>query len=548
MQKKKTILLTFLLLTAAGCGSRKAAAPAAVRSYERPPIHQVSEEQLSVDSRLIDALTLQSTGHVDEALESYARLTSTAPQCAAAWYEQGRLLAQRGWTDSALHCLQRATALQDSNVWYWLALADAHQRAGDGRGMAADWEAVVRLRPDVPDHYYELSNAYLAADNLTATIEALNRAEKRFGISEPVSLQKQRLWEAAGKPDKGLKEIEALAAALPQEKRYNAILAETYMKQQRFSKARQCYERILKNHPDDEYIHIQLAEYYKQTGNAAAADSELVQAFENPKLDVRTKIQLLTSFYTEEEFYGSHSATAFRLMEQAVVQCDDPSEYALFYGDVLMRQQKYVEAAQQLETALSRDSSRYEVWEALLICLSEIPDREDDMADRARRAAQLFPMHTLPLYLLGFYELRHEHYTEALEPLERAVKWGFRNGYLEAETYGLLAESYYRTGRHEKAWRAFEHYLSLRPDDWSMLNNYAYYLAEQHQNLEKAEQMSRRTIDAEPNNANSLDTYAWILHLLGRNTEALPYMQKAVRLNPDSDTLRQHLMEIKNEK
>ena len=548
MRKIHIIVLAVTLLTAASCAGRKAAAPTAAGRYERAPIHEVSEEQLALDGLLIDALTLQSTGHTDEALEAYARLTAKAPQCAAAWYEQGQLLAQRGWTDSALRCTERAAALQDSNVWYWLALASCHQRAGDGRGMATDWEAVVRLQPDVPDHYYELSNAYLAADNLTAAIEALNRAEKRFGISEPVSLQKQRLWEAAGKPDKGLKEIEALAAALPQEKRYNAILAETYMKQKRYSKARQCYERILENHPDDEYIHIQLAEYYKQTGNAAMADSELVRAFENPRLDVRTKIQLLTSFYTEEEFYGSHSATTFRLMEQAVVQSDDPAEYALFYGDVLMRQGKYAEAAQQLETALSRDSSRYEVWEALLICLSELPDREDDMADRARRAARLFPMHTLPLYLHGFYELRHERYAEALEPLERAVKWGFRKGYLEAETYSLLAESYYRNGLHDKAWRAFEHYLELRPDDWGMLNNYAYYLAEQGRNLDKAEQMSRRTIEAEPDNANSLDTYAWILHLLGRDDEALPYMQKAVRLNPSSDTLQQHLQAIENKK
>ena len=544
----KCLTAAWLLLLMAGCGSHKTAAPSANSRYLRQPIREVTEAQLDEDSRLIDALTLQETGHSDEALAAYATLTAAAPQCAAAWYGQGQLLAQRGWTDSALRCIERAVALQDSNVWYRLALAQCHQRTGNARGLIADWERMVQLRPDVPDYYYELSNAHLAGGDLPGAVEALNRAEQRFGISEPVSLQKQRLWEAAGKSDKALHEIEALAAALPQEKRYNAILAESYMKQKKFAKAKQCYDRILKADPDDEYIHIQLAEYYKQTGHDAEADSELVRAFANPRLDTRTKIQLLASFYSEEEFYGSHSQTTFRLMEQTIKQCDDPAEYALYYGDVLMRQQRYAEAAQQLETVLGRDSSRYEVWEGLLICLTELPEREEDMVDRARRAAHLFPMHTLPCYLQGLYALRHERYTEALEPLERAAKWGFRKGYLEAETRGLMAECYYRTGQYEKAWKAFDQYIALRPDDMGMLNNYAWYLAEQGVDLDKAELMSRRTVTAEPDNANSLDTYAWILHLLHRDAEALPYAQRAVQLDPDSETLQRHLKEINHEK
>ena len=77
------------------------------------------------------------------------------------------------------------------------------------------------------------------------------------------------------------------------------------------------------------------------------------------------------------------------------------------------------------------------------------------------------------------------------------------------------------------------------------MNNYAYYLSEQGLELEKAEAMSRKTIEADPDNANSLDTYAWILHLLGRDREALPYMEKAIRLSPKSETLQQHLEVIK---
>ena len=109
----------------------------------------------------------------------------------------------------------------------------------------------------------------------------------------------------------------------------------------------------------------------------------------------------------------------------------------------------------------------------------------------------------------------------------------------------LEAECHYRAGHYDKAWASFEKRLAQKPDDWMAMNNYAYYLSEQHTQLEKAERMSRRTIEAEPDNANSLDTYAWILHLLGRDKEALSYMEKAVRLDPKSETLQKHLKEIK---
>lgn len=507
----KHYILMVAALATAGCGSHKAAAPATNR-YQRPPIHEVTEEQLKLDNRLIDALTLQETGHASEALEAYARLTADAPQLAAAWYGQSQLLLERGWSDSALHCAQHAVALDGTNEWYLL----------------------------------NLSNAHIAVGDLPAAVEALNRVEKRRGVTEAISLQKQRLWEAAGRPDKALKEIEALADALPLEKRYNAIMAEQYMNRKNYKKAKVYYDRVLAADPQDPYIHIQLAEYHKKTGHAAEADSELVRAFENPALDGRTKLQLLASFYTEEEFYNTHSTTAFRLMEQAMKQCDDPSEFALYYGDVLMRQRKYPEAAQQIEIALQRDSSRYEVWEGLLICLSETPDREEDMIAYARRAERLFPMHTLPHFLVGLHERRHERYAEAVEALEKAVKWGFNKGYLEAETRSLIADCYYNAGMYDKAWQAYEQYIALKPDDMTTLNNYAYYLALQGVQLEKALAMSRRTIEREPDNPNSLDTYAWILHLLGRDAEALPYIRKAAKLNPQSDTVKEHLRVIEN--
>lgn len=533
-----------IAMAMASCGTQRGATVADSR-YRRAPIREVSESALAADSRLIEAVGLQQSGHSDEALAAYSRLAAAEPQYAVAWFEMSRLLVQRGWVDSASACAERAVAMQPNNKWYLLNLAEVQRRRGRTSETAATWERIVAVEPNVLEHYYNLSDAYIEANNAEGAVGALNRVERMVGVSEAVSLQKQRIWTAAGKPDKAARELEALADAMPHEKRYQAILAEMYMNQRKYAKAKERYDRVLAADPDDEYIHIQLAEYYKQTGRPAEADSEMVRAFANPKLEAQTKLQLLGSFYTDEEFYGSHSTTAFRLLDMAMAQADSPAQYAGFYGHVLMRQGKYAEAASQLETALKADSSRYEVWELLLVSLTEVPLREGDLANYAARAERLFPMQTLPKYLIAVSHARAGRWKEAMEKVEAASRWGFNKGYLEAECTGLLAESAYRAGEKDKAWRAYDRYLELRPDDWGMLNNYAYELALEGLRLDEALEMSRRTIEAQPQNANNLDTYGWILHLMGRDGEALPYLERALRLEPTNTTLREHYNAIK---
>lgn len=537
-------MLASLCMALAGCKGSEKGAQAPSR-YQRKPLVEVSEDQLKRDAEMIEGKTQQMLGNADEALKKYAQLLEQDPGYAAAYYEMGSILLRKGWTDSARVCAEKACALNDTNVWYRMLLATICDRQQDGKGLVKCWETLVKQNPNVLEYYYNLSNAYLTTNNVEGAIEALNRIERRYGVSEPVSLQKQKLWNFIGRADKGRKEIEALAQSLPKEKKYSAILAESYMKEKNYAKAKRYYDQVLETDPDDEYIHISLAEYYRQTGDMQQAYKHLRDGFQNPSLDCRGKMQILAAFYTTEEFYGKYAQQAFELTEVIMSQCGATAEYALFYGDVLMRQGKYAEASDQFKTHLQTDSSRYEVWEALLICLNEQEGKEDEVDATARRASELFPLHPLPYYLQGFNCMMRKEYDQAVEHLSMCESLGFSKGYLQLETYSMLADCLYHSGRADEAWKYFDRCLELKPDDIGTMNNYAYYLALQHTELEKAEQMSRKTIKAEPENATFLDTYAWVLHLMGRSCEALPYMEKAIKNSKEKEgTLPAHMQEI----
>lgn len=501
------LLLFGLLQSCRSTTSTTATSPTG--KIERKPIVEVAEEQLRLDAMLIDAKMQQEVGNHQEAMATYRQILAQQPGYGAANYEMSVILASSGRLDSARVYAERAVQSCDSNVWYRIQLARCYQAMGNYTKVTEEWENIVRQNPETLDYYYELSNQYISAHQISKAIEVLNRVERKIGITEPISLQKQRLWNAISKPEKGIKEIEALAQSLPNEKKYNAIMAESYMQQKQYAKAKPFFDRALAADPTDEYLHLSMASYYKAVNKQQEAYEELRKGFSGTSLNSKSKLQFLANFYDKEEFYGSCSKYSFALLDELMAQCSDSTTYAIFYGDVLMRQGKYAEAARQFELHLTTDSSMYDVWEAMMICEMESNQFNEKLIRHAQRAANLFP--TLPI------------------------------------PYYTLAECYHRMGNNKEAFANYDRFLDLDPNDASVLNNYAYYLAQAGEQLEKALSMIEKAIAIEPNNATLLDTYAWVLHKMGRNQEALVQIRKAVKLDKEnSATLKDHLKTIES--
>ena len=77
------------------------------------------------------------------------------------------------------------------------------------------------------------------------------------------------------------------------------------------------------------------------------------------------------------------------------------------------------------------------------------------------------------------------------------------------------------------------------------MNNYAYYLSVERRDLDKAEEMSYKTVKADPGNATYLDTYAWILFEKGNYAEARIYIDDAMKSDGEkSDVIVEHCGDI----
>lgn len=113
---------------------------------------------------------------------------------------------------------------------------------------------------------------------------------------------------------------------------------------------------------------------------------------------------------------------------------------------------------------------------------------------------------------------------EKLVPLARAQK-DTTNLML---ALSVIGDTWHNRGNARKAYETYDEALKVKPDEVSILNNYAYFLSLEKKKLRKALKMSRTTIELEPDNATYLDTYGWILYLLGKPKEAKPHFKRAM--------------------
>ena len=175
---------------------------------------------------------------------------------------------------------------------------------------------------------------------------------------------------------------------------------------------------------------------------------------------------------------------------------------------------------------LTVDKSKYQVWNQLLVCESEM-GAFDSLAKHSGEVMELFPEQAAPYYLNGIAYIRLKKYDKAVQPLKEGQQFVFENVPLEVEFCANLAEVYNNLKQYEKSDKEFDKAIELDPNNAPILNNYAYYLSLRKQNLEKAEKMSRRSLDISPNSVNNLDTYGWVLFQEKKYEEAKRYLEKA---------------------
>lgn len=483
-------------------------------------------DSMQVQFLFLNGLKEKTLGNTEAAIEYFRRCLNIDINNHAAMYELGRLYFTLNDNSEAIFLFTKASELNPQNEWYLISLANAFEQANNYKEASRQYEKLIRLKPENLEYYFDYASMFLFEGRFEEAIKVYEEIQQKIGLNEDVSIQKEKIWLRLGKVDKAIAEIQALIDYKPKEIRYLILLGEIYMANTMSDKAYEIYQKALLLEPDNAYVLLAIADYYRTKGDDENAFLYVKQVFRNPEVDIDRKVQILAPYFATLA-NDVMQKRAIELSQILIYVHPKEAKAHAIYGDFLYQDKQLKEACEQYQITLQYDKKVFAVWQNLIFIQADLLDYQG-MLTSTNEALTLFPNQTLLYYLNGAAYFQLKKYTEAIETYKSGLALGTDNIALEAQLYAGLGDAYHALNKHKESDEAYEDALKTKPDETYVLNNYAYYLSLRGEQLEKAEKMSKRSNELMPNNASFQDTYGWIMYKLNRLEEAKVWIEKAI--------------------
>ncbi|HEU4553972.1 MAG TPA: tetratricopeptide repeat protein [Chitinophaga sp.] len=510
-------------LTWGACSSTKNTAARHVYAIKDPTILKQRS-----DSLFFAAQRSKMLGDYKTAITQFSDYLRLNRQNPTVYYELARLFMEVNNPAYALGFARRAAAMDTTNRWFQLALADALGMNQLFDSAATVYDRLIRQYPESEDYLFNKAMLLSKAGKTDDALAVLDQLEEKTGVVEELVYQKQRLLLKESKVDAAAAEIRKLIDQNPGEIRYYQLLADVYDANDRVKEATAVYQTILSKDPDNPRSLIALANYARQRKDSTTYWSYLTKAFANPDYSIDEKVAFVYPYLQMMQLDSSKLQEGL-LLTRLVIQAHpkEAKAYAL-RADMFSQADMLDSALNDYNKAIGLDSTRFSVWYQLMWIYSRKDDTQA-LLNASTLVTQRFPEEFMGFYFKGVATYMLQKFPEAIRSLNKAVAIGSSDKRFMGDVYSLLGDAYHAIGQHQLSDSSYERALIIRPDDAMVLNNYSYYLSVRGEHLEKAAEMSHRSLELQPGSATYMDTYAWILFRQGKYEDAKQWIEKALQ-------------------
>ena len=393
------------------------------------------------------------------------------------------------------------------------------------------WRTLDSIYPEKVEmamKYAEALSATADTADLLKSVEIINRIERAEGKMIHLSTNKIRCFYAMNDTAKIETELQQLLASSPTSPEYNVFAAEIFSILGRNDSALHYFNHACELDSTNGFAFYGRANYFKQLGDSASYDREVFHSLKLESLDLDTKLQLLTGYIRELYTDSTQHQRIEGLFDVLIEQHPHEPDIHDLYCSYLIAIEDYPRAAEQASIVVDMDPASEDRWRALMSLYMQADDYSRAI-DAGQRALRYHPTSAMIVFLEGNCYHMNKDYDNALIAYNHALQLNDSTDY---ETHSSIISSigdlYAQKEMNDSAYFYYERALKVNPDNLLTLNNYAYYLSVEGRDLDRAEEMSAITIEREPDNDNSLDTYAWILFKKKDYARAKEYIDRAI--------------------
>ena len=502
------------------------------RQTEAAPVPQLTEEQQrKFDYYFLEAIRLKQAGDYDAAFDLLQHSLAINPHDASALYELAQYYLYLKQPARATATIEQAVAADPDNYWYAQALSQLYLQQNEAEKATVLLEDMVQRFSTRIDPLYSLLEIYNQQEDYDRVLDVLNLLEQRMGKNEQLSLEKFRIYLRKGDNKRAFGEMENLVAEYPQDLRYRVVLGDVYLQNGKKEEAYDIYQQVLAEEPDNAMAMYSLASYYEETGQDSLYQQQLDSLLLNRKVTPDIKSNIMRQLIIRNEQVDGDSLRIITLFDRIMQQDPDEPDLPMLYAQYLLSKGMNQQSLPVLRRVLDIDPTN---TAARMTLLGEAVRQKDykGIVNLCEAGIESNPDMLEFYYYLAFGYIQEDNRTDdVLSTCQKALAHVTPESKKEvvSEFYAIMGDSYHTKGMTEQAFAAYDSALVYNPDNIVVLNNYAYYLSLERRDLDRAEEMSYRTVKDEPGNATYLDTYAWVLFEKGNYAEARLYIDDAMK-------------------
>ena len=491
------------------------------------------------DAFFLDAICQREKGHSDAAFDLLRHCIEIDSTRSEAYYYLAQYYAGLRQREKALAYSKKAVELEPDNATYLETLANAYIGQKQYEEAIVTLERLYDKNRDREEVLAFLIQLYEQKQDYANAISTLTRLETIEGKNERLSFAKSKFYTQMGNKKAAVAEMKTLADQYPNDNNYRSLYANTLYVNGQQKKALAIYDKILKEEPDNRNAQMAMLAHYNEQEDSLRAYQMMERILVNKNATTEDRVALMRQAIGESEQNGGDSTRVLQLFHLMLDMPDLDADMALFCATYMnLKKMPTDSICQVLERALEVAPDNAAARLQLVSYAWQAEDRDRVIA-LCRDARQYNPDEMAFYYYQGIAYYQKDQLDDALNAFQNGIGviTPQSDPAIVSDFYAVMGDIMHQKGMEQEAFAAYDSCLVWKDDNIGCLNNYAYYLSLKGLELEKAEQMSYRTIKAEPKNATYLDTYAWILFMQKRYSEAKIYIDQTLQCDSDSSSV-----------
>lgn len=440
---------------------------------------------------------------------------------------------------------KQAIKLDPENRWFRLKLVDIYQSAGNLEAAINELNKALEYHPDQKDLLHELAELYSNKGDLRKANEIYGRLTRISGNDVSIRLQRLQNFNRLGMRDSVVAELEQIRKLDPGNLSTLQVLSNHYLEMDRLEEARKVLQKALQINRSDPQTLIMLSDVYMEEEKWDSVGVTLGNVVADSAVSPQTKLKVGNYLYStfREHQKNTEVQKATSAVFQKIVDSEPESgELWDLAADFFTETGQTDRALHALERTTELMPGNDSAWHHRLQLLMQ-EGRNEETIIAGKKAVEHVPQDPVVLYFLGNAYLSSQQFEKAIENLKEASELPARSP-LKTNIYSSLGNAYAATENWDEAFKYYEQSLSINAENAVVLNNYAYYLAQQRKDLSKAEQMARKATELDPENPSYLDTLGWVLYQQHEYAKAEKYIRKAVENGRASAEVLEHMGDV----